>query len=194
VGDPPELACARYAEAVGVLGNGSLLLLAARFYLERHPSTLPQITHAEAAAEMIELRRRAKASGPYLIDLHCRMGPFTKAYPVHPASVTTADCQRYLDGLTGASSTKNATRQILWRLFAHCESRGYIPRDSNPVAETQRLNVILRNSTSPSRRLRRREPVRQTEPAATDEWSQLPTGLVCSVFGEFGPRPVSSRK
>ena len=49
VGDPPELACARYAEAVGVLGNGSLLSAAARFYLERHPSTLPQITLAEAA-------------------------------------------------------------------------------------------------------------------------------------------------
>jgi hypothetical protein len=50
VGDPPELACARYAEAVGVLGNGSLLPAAARFYLERHPSTLPQITLADAAA------------------------------------------------------------------------------------------------------------------------------------------------
>jgi len=140
VGDPPELACARYAEAVGVLGNGGLLSPAARFYVERHPSTLPQITMAEAAAEMIELRRQAKASGPYLIDLRCRMGPFTKTFPVHPASVTTADCQRYLDGLQGASSTKNATRQVLWRLFAHCESRGYIPRGSNPIAETQRFN------------------------------------------------------
>ncbi|HNC06935.1 MAG TPA: hypothetical protein PLS38_11615, partial [Solirubrobacterales bacterium] len=34
VGEPPELACARYAEAVGILGNGSLLATAARFYLE----------------------------------------------------------------------------------------------------------------------------------------------------------------
>jgi len=140
VGAPPELACARYAEAVGVLGNGSLLSAAARFYLERHPTTLPQITLAEAAAEMIELRRQAQASGPYLTDLRCRIGPFTKAFPVHPASVTTAHCQRYLDGLKGAGSTKNATRQVLWRLFAHCESRGYIPRGSNPVAETQRFN------------------------------------------------------
>ena len=49
VGDPPELACARYAEAVGILGNGSLLPTAARFYLERHPDTLPQITLADAA-------------------------------------------------------------------------------------------------------------------------------------------------
>jgi hypothetical protein len=31
VGDAPELACARYAEAVGVLGDGSLLSAAARF-------------------------------------------------------------------------------------------------------------------------------------------------------------------
>ena len=42
VGDPSELACARYAEAVGILDNGSLLPAAAKFYLERHPDTLPQ--------------------------------------------------------------------------------------------------------------------------------------------------------
>ena len=51
--------------------------------------------------------------------------------------MTTADCQRYLDGVEGASGTRNAHRQILWRLFAHCESRGYIPRGTNPVAGTQ---------------------------------------------------------
>ena len=139
VGEPPELACARYAEAVGILGNGSLLPTAARFYLERHPDTLPQITLADAAAEMIELRRKAKASEPYLADLRCRSAPFIKAFPAHPASVTTADCQRYLDSLECASGTRNAHRQILWRLFAHCESRGYIPRGTNPVAGTQVL-------------------------------------------------------
>jgi integrase len=140
VADPPELACARYVEAVGMLGNGSLLPTAARFYLERHPDTLPQITLADAAAEMIELRRKAKASEPYLADLRCRSARFTKAFPVHPASVTAADCQRYLDGVEGMSGTRNAHRQILWRLFAHCESRGYIPRGTNPVASTRTFN------------------------------------------------------
>jgi len=140
VGAPPELACARYAEAVGILGNGSLLSTAARFYLERHPDTLPQITLADAAAEMIELRRKAKASEPYLADLRCRSARFTKTFAAHPASVTTADCQRYLDSLEGASGTKNAYRQVLWRLFAHCESRGYVPCGTNPVSGTQTFN------------------------------------------------------
>jgi integrase len=134
---PPELACARYAEAAGILGNGSLLPTAAKFYLERHPDTLPQITLADAAAEMIELRRKANASEPYLADLRCRSALFTKKFAVHPASITTADCQRYLDSLEGASRTKKAHRQIVWRLFAHCESRGYIPRGTNPIAATQ---------------------------------------------------------
>jgi hypothetical protein len=64
-GDPPELACARYAEAVGILGNGSLLSPAARFYLERHPSTLPRITLAEAAGqgERSGLAARADVAG-----------------------------------------------------------------------------------------------------------------------------------
>ena len=41
VGDLPELACARYTEATGLLGNGTLLPSAVRFYVERHPTTLP---------------------------------------------------------------------------------------------------------------------------------------------------------
>lgn len=31
-------------------------------------------------------------------------------------------------------------QQILWRLFAHCESGGYLPRETNPVAATQTLS------------------------------------------------------
>ncbi len=86
---------------------------------------------------MIELRRKANASEAYLADLRCRSARFTRTYAVHPASVTTADCQRFLDGLEGASATKGAYRQVLWRLFAHCERRGYMPRGTNPVAGTQ---------------------------------------------------------
>jgi integrase len=89
---------------------------------------------------MIELRRQANASEAYLADLRCRSGRFISAFPGHPATVTTADCQRYLDGLEGASGTRSVHRQILWRLFAHCESRGYIPRGTNPVAATQTFN------------------------------------------------------
>jgi hypothetical protein len=146
VGEPPELACARYAEAVGIPGNGSLLATAARFYLERHPNTLPKITLAEAADEMIELRRKANASEAYLTDLRCRSGWFISAFAGHPASVITADCQRYLGGLEGASGTRYVHRQILWRLFSHCENHGYIPRGTNPVAATQ---MFSRKRTEP---------------------------------------------
>jgi integrase len=137
--DAPELACARYAEAIGILGNGDLLTRAATFYMERHPNTLPQITLAQAADEMIELRRQGKASGPYLNDLRHRTTSFTKAFAVHPASVTTADCQRFFDGLASAAATKNATRRVIWRLFDHCESRGYIPKGTNPVSDTKEV-------------------------------------------------------
>jgi integrase len=135
--DAPELACARYAEAIGILGNGDLLTRAAKFYMERHPNTLPQITLAQAADEMVELRRQAKASGPYLSDLRHRTASFTEAFAVHPASVTTADCQQFFDGLKSAATTKNATRRVVWRLFDHCESRGYIPKGTNPVTDTK---------------------------------------------------------
>ncbi len=139
-GDAIEIACSRYAAAFDIIGNGELLTAACRFYKERHPDSLPQITLTQAASEMIELRRQNGASEPYLSDLRCRTKPFTEAFKVHPASVTTGDCQRWLDGLKGASSTKNATRRVIHRLFAHCESRGYIPRATNPVDGTQQFN------------------------------------------------------
>jgi integrase len=34
----------------------------------------------------------------------------------------------------------------LWRLFAHCESRGYIPRGANPVTDTERFNGLRENA------------------------------------------------
>ena len=118
----------------------------------------------QAAAEMIELRRQGGASEPYLADLRCRTKSFIEAFKVHPASVTTADCQRWLDGLAGASSTKNATRRVIHRLFAHCESRGYIPRNSNPIAETQTGHTAQAGVNAPRalmmlRRQRHRPPV-----------------------------------
>jgi integrase len=140
-GDVPEIACARYADATKILGNGNLLATAAQFYMDRHPNTLPQITVAEAAAEMIELRRQNGASEPYLEDLRNRSGYFARAFAVHPATVTTADCQRYLDGLKVASITKHAVRKIIWRLFDHCERRGYIPKGSNPVGDTHQNGI-----------------------------------------------------
>lgn len=132
-GEPLELAVARYVAAVRVLGNSELLAPAARFYLERHPSTMPEITTAAAAAEMIALRQKANASEAYLADLRSRTGRFTRTFQCHPASVTTADVQRYLDAIGGANTTRNAHRQVVWRLFDHCESHGYIPKGANPV-------------------------------------------------------------
>jgi integrase len=37
-------------------------------------------------------------------------------------------------------------RQVLWRLFAHCESRGYIPRSANPFTDTERFNGLRENA------------------------------------------------
>ena len=46
----------------------------------------------------------------------------------------------------GESCLCGTTRQVLWRLFGHCESRGYIPRGSNPVTDTQRFNGLRENA------------------------------------------------
>lgn len=84
IGQPPELTYARYVEGVGSTGNGALLSTAARFYLERHPDTLLEINLADSR--------------------HCT-ACFIKAFAVHPARVTTAECQQVLADLEIASGT-----------------------------------------------------------------------------------------
>jgi hypothetical protein len=55
--------------------------------------------------------------------------------------VTTADAQRWLDGLKVASQTAKNFRTTLGTLFAFGESRGYISRGQNPVEAAHKIKV-----------------------------------------------------
>jgi integrase len=140
-GDALELVASRYAEAVAVLGNGSRLLDAVRFFVERDPSRLPQKTVAEVAEELIELRQKRGASASYLADLRNRLAKFAAAFQCQAAAVTGAEIQSWLDGLKVAPQTAKNFRTVAHTLFKFAETRGYIAKGQNPVAATEGVRV-----------------------------------------------------
>jgi len=140
--DPIELAASRYADAVAIIGNGSLLAEACRFFVERNPANLPEKTVQAAVAELITVKTQQGASPDYLTDLKVRLGKLEAAFPnQHVAAITTPAVQRWLDAMKGKPQTVVNCRRVANALFSFCEARGYIPRGLNPVEGTERPKV-----------------------------------------------------
>ena len=57
------------------------------------------------------------------------------------SAVTTADVQAWFDKKTCAAQTLKNFRTVLNTLFEFAEARGYVHRDSNPVARTEAISV-----------------------------------------------------
>lgn len=141
-GDTLELACAQYAAATAILGNGSLLEAAAREFIHRHgPARDPKATRA-VADEFLQLRKNQGASPRYLEDLRARLNKFCETFASIPiAAVTTGDVQKWLDGLGLSPQSVVNFRRVLVTLFAHAEARIYIPQGENPALRCETPKV-----------------------------------------------------
>lgn len=78
---PLELAAARYAEAVELLGDGNRLIDAVKFFKACNPDLLPSKTVAELIDEMIQEKTAHGKSARYLGDLRNRLDRFSKEVP-----------------------------------------------------------------------------------------------------------------
>jgi len=124
-----DVAVARFAEAVRILGSSDLVVVAARDFARRHPANMPKRTVSEVVRELIEAKRSAHRSLRYVQDLESRGGSFAQAFQCQIQSVSGADLRTYLDGKKMAPRTyKNHVRTI-GTLFEFAKSRGYLPKD-----------------------------------------------------------------
>lgn len=133
-----ELASANYAKAFEILG-GDVLIEAATFYARHRSDQVTQKRVADVVAELIEAKISRGKSSRYVADLRARLTRFANAFAVDISSVTTADVQRWLDGLKLAAQTARNFRTVLFTLFGFAESRGYILKGANPVASTEKI-------------------------------------------------------
>jgi integrase len=142
-----ELASARYAEAVKILGSGEKVIEAAKFFVARHRVLKPTMAVAELIDEMVGVKMGRNKSDRYVQDLISRLGRFKSDFPGKLVDVDTASIQKWLDGLKLANEkgisaqSYNNYRAVVHGLFAFAETRGYIAKGTNPVELVERQTV-----------------------------------------------------
>ena len=138
-GAAPEVVGATYAKIYELVGDAGIE--AAQFY-KRH--RIDQVTRKrvpDVVTELIAAKEARGKSARYTGDLNARLTRFADKFSVDISTVTTADVQRWLDGLKLAPQTAKNFRTVLHTLFAFAESRGYIFKGGNPVADTENISA-----------------------------------------------------
>jgi integrase len=135
-----EVAVATYAKALDILG-GDAVIDAAQFYARHRVDKITRRTVAETVAELIEAKTARGKSKRYLGDLRIRLARFAGDFAVDISTITGPDVQGWLDRLKVAPQTAKNCRTVLYTLFSFAESRGYIFKGSNPVADTESIST-----------------------------------------------------
>lgn len=135
-----EVVAANYARAIEILGRDAVLE-AANFYNRHGADKIISRQVAEVVAELVAAREARGKSPRYLQDLSTRLNRFAQSHAVDISTVTTADVQRWLDGLHVAPQTAKNFRTVLFTLFQFAESRGYVIKGGNPVADTEAITA-----------------------------------------------------
>ncbi|HEX3716878.1 MAG TPA: tyrosine-type recombinase/integrase [Verrucomicrobiae bacterium] len=141
IGISLEMASALFAEAVGILGDSSKLVDAAKFYVSRHPTSMPPKTVPELVKEMISVKAGRGKSKRYLQDLRSRLTRFATDFPCQGATVDTRSIQKWLDGLGLSPQSYVNYRTVIGGLFSFAEARGFIAKGTNPVEGVERLDT-----------------------------------------------------
>jgi integrase len=135
-----ELVAAKYAKAVEIRG-GDFIVEDATYCARHGVDKITRRTVAEAVAELIAAKEGRGKSARYLGDLTTRLNRFAKDFAVEISSVTGPDVQGWLDRLKVAPQTAKNFRTVLYTLFSFAESRGYVLKGSNPVADTESIST-----------------------------------------------------
>lgn len=135
-GLPLELIVAHFVQAFKILGADEVVE-AARFTKQHRTGEVTKKRVAEVVTDLLALMQSKGKSARYVADLKARLTKFSDAFAVDISTISTADVQRWLDGLKVSPQTTKNFRTVLNRLFTFAESRGFIFKGGNPVAGTE---------------------------------------------------------
>jgi integrase len=136
-GLPLEIVASHFAEAFRILG-GDKIVAAAEFYATHSPDKLTPKTVADVVAELLAQKEAKGRTENTISDLRARLNTFAESFRVQISSITTPDVQGWLDRLKVGERTRLNYRNKVYQLFQFSERRGYIPKRSNPVTDTER--------------------------------------------------------
>jgi integrase len=154
-----EVAAGVYAKCFEILG-GDYAIEAAQFFSRHRADQVTCKPVADVVAELIAAKEARGKSARYIGDLRARLARFAKFFgadtsiitqpelKVEPdtrnrgvdiSTVTTAEVQKWLDGLKLAAQSARNFRTVIGTLFSFAESRGYIFKGGNPVEGTEQI-------------------------------------------------------
>jgi integrase len=134
-----EVAAAHFAEAFKIL-SADRIVAAAEFYRQHNADRIDPKTVTEVVDEL--LANKSKKEGNTVDDLRTRCLTFAESFKVPISTITTADVQKWLDGLKDiAERTRFNYRTKVNQLFRFAERRGYIAKHANPVEGTEKPDV-----------------------------------------------------
>lgn len=132
------MAAANYAKAVKMLGQDTVLD-AVGFYVRHRADQITSKLVKTVVAELIVAKQARQKSVRYIDDLRTRLNRFADSFNTEISTITGPQIQAWFDGLNAAPQTLKNYRTVLFTLFSFAESRGYILKNSNPVADTENI-------------------------------------------------------
>ena len=143
---PLDVATKNFAEACRILG-GDWVIEAAKFYCDRKSSRTESKTVEQVVVEFLEAKRaRLQSDGNerglsprYLQDLRYRCGKFTAHFKCDIDSITTAQIEEFLNGMSLSPRSFINFRRVLNTLFEFAKRRSYLPRDNHVMEQVERL-------------------------------------------------------
>ena len=135
LGIPIELVAAEYAEAKQILGEYGSVIEAARFFIKHGGNEVSQCLMSDLVQEYLSQKRADDCSPRHLEDLKHRLTRLAGAFPGAVGDVSTAQLQRWLNGLKVAPRTRNNFRGQVIALFSFARSQGYLPKNTETAAQ-----------------------------------------------------------
>jgi integrase len=134
-----EVVAATYAKIFEIVGEAGIE--AAQFYKRHRTDQVKRKRVADVVAELIAAKEARGKSPRYVGDLSARLNRFAKSFAVDISTVTTADVQKWLDGLKLSAQSARNFRTVIGTLFSFAESRGYVFKGGNPVEGTELITA-----------------------------------------------------
>jgi integrase len=127
------------AQALKFVSDLPGIVAAAKFFNQRHKGVTPKRV-ADVIAELLALKQARGMSERYLRDLNCRLNRFAETFQKNIGDVLTPELQEWLDGMKLAPRSVKNFRAAIETLFSFAESRGYLAKGCNPVADTEQIS------------------------------------------------------
>ncbi len=109
---------------------------AVRFYAANRSDLFATRSNSQVSAEFIQSLKRKGVSDLYVRHATLNLKRFSDSLPGNIADVTTADINRFLDGLKKLSPvSKNGIRRNLVTMFGFAKKQGYLHPDRKTAAE-----------------------------------------------------------